>query len=195
MWEFLHEGRGAVVGSVASYLPYLADSGNCGHQIDDYDNDHSMEPLKAEAGVDIQSASLGTPIGQMAYSEIAAKPNIGTWLNKFNNELTAMQSLEDDWNGMGSARPNRLAIKNAEDILHILSDMSIRPDLIAPSAEEGVGISIVRGNIYSVVESYNDGEVWVCCSNPHKGRMIWQVGTTKEEFREAIERLDSCLDG
>jgi len=117
----------------------------------------------------------------------------GKWLSVML-DLRKMRHLNDNWNGLGSAPPNSHAIWNAQDVISILHKVDFAPSQISPSAEEGVGISFVKGDKYAIIECYNDGDIAVAFSDGQGKTDIWEIGTSNSEIKETIDRLVAYLD-
>ncbi|MBU0514869.1 MAG: hypothetical protein KJ621_08865 [Proteobacteria bacterium] len=109
-------------------------------------------------------------------------------------KLNEFRSLDDNWNEYGSEAPNELALAAAREVLIVLQKVGLAPSRLAPSAEDGVGISFYKGNKYANIECFNDGEIWATISDPPKEAEIWQLSISPEDIRLSVEKIGSFLD-
>jgi hypothetical protein len=117
-----------------------------------------------------------------------------SWLLEFRKSLWRMQSLVDNWNSLGSAAPNQLSMHTTNRVLDVLYDMEVDPSAIAPSAEEGVGISFVKGEKHAILECYNDGSILAATYKDAGEPDIWDVGSSESEIKEAVEKISSFIE-
>jgi hypothetical protein len=122
-------------------------------------------------------------------------PFTKSWIHAFEKQLDEMRSLAHDWNSYGSAPPNALAIWNTTNILENLNRIDFAPTNIAPSAEEGVVVSFVKGDRYAVIECYNDGEILAAFSEGARDPEVLVVGDSKQDLMETIDRANAFIEG
>ena len=101
-----------------------------------------------------------------------------------------MRSLQDDWNGYGSERPNELAKDIAEMILLATPSVQI-PDRVAPSAQGGIGIFFYKDEKYADIECLNTGEILGTTVTGNGDPDVWPINPT--EIKNALEKIGSCL--
>ena len=118
----------------------------------------------------------------------------GSWIGEFTKQLNEIAQLEDNWNGQGVVRPNKIAIHAAEEILAVLHEVNLSPTQIAPSVEEGVTLSFHENNRYGIIESYNSGEVCAAIYRSDKEPLVWQMGTSIGEIKEASQFINVFLN-
>lgn len=118
-------------------------------------------------------------------------PSVFSDLIKRLNEI---HTLNDNWDGQGTAAPNRIACFHTRTVIEILSEMDFVPAKLVPSAEEGIGIFFDKENKYGFVECSNEGEIVVAMSDRQGNRRVWQIRDTEDEIQEALETLKDFFD-
>ncbi|HYA40601.1 MAG TPA: hypothetical protein VEF34_04830 [Syntrophobacteraceae bacterium] len=106
-----------------------------------------------------------------------------------------MRSVQDNWNGQGSAAPNAYAIRNAEEVIELLHQKGLAAHRISPSADEGVAISFLKGDRHALIECYNDGEIAAAIYQNHGEPETWECGSSRDELNETIDKIDEYLNG
>ncbi|MGO9689909.1 MAG: hypothetical protein ACLP2X_15380 [Syntrophobacteraceae bacterium] len=116
-----------------------------------------------------------------------------SWLQTFNTKLSSMRTLADNWNGYGSAAPNRDAFRNAEDLMMVLHQKGLEPIRIAPSAEEGIAFTFMNGQKRALIECYNNGGI--CAAVFQKGMTpeVWTLGASTRDLEEAVDHIFAYL--
>lgn len=118
------------------------------------------------------------------------KPAYGTDLVEVVRELLELESIERDWNGLGSEPPAPNAIAGAIRVLWALkATWMIRPERVAPSAEGGVGIAFRRGQKFASIESLNSGEIIVLISDGTGSPRAWEIDTSGENLHMTAQTL------
>jgi hypothetical protein len=118
-----------------------------------------------------------------------------SWLQTIEAKLSSMRTLSDNWNGYGSAAPNRDAIRNAEGVINILHQKGYEAHRISPSADEGIAISFLKGERYAFIECYNDGDIAAAVFQKQGEPVTWDCGGSDSELTETIERIFEYLNG
>ncbi len=103
--------------------------------------------------------------------------------------LKGIKGLQDNWNGYGSAAPNSVAFRAAEDVLLNLHGYGIRPRLVEASAENGIGISIKQGTTEAVIECFNDGDVEIIVLDNENIKNAFEVKSNPETIEEVVSGL------
>ncbi|MFZ0052558.1 MAG: hypothetical protein WAK96_12355 [Desulfobaccales bacterium] len=117
------------------------------------------------------------------------------WIRNCRHELEQMHHLPNNWNGYGSIPPNANAIKNTQDVLDNLYEMNMAPVSVAPSAEDGVTISITKDNKHAIIECYNDGDIMAMTYEGENQPDIWQMGSSLSEIKDEINRIYDIING
>lgn len=92
------------------------------------------------------------------------------WLVELLDRLSAMRHLEPGWDSYRALPPNDWALKKAKEALWAFASLRVQPDKVLPSVENGVGISVTRGERYGFLEVFNSQEVvgvTACGDNPY----------------------------
>ena len=118
----------------------------------------------------------------------------GKWLKRFNDELDSLADLEPNWDSYGSQPPNALAIELARTVLRILNNINFVPTSLAPSPDEGVSISFLKGKKLAVIEYFNTGEIVAVTSTGDGSPRVWEVGVDKQALSEALEELNAFIN-
>jgi hypothetical protein len=117
------------------------------------------------------------------------------WLIRYLRKLTEFRRLSQNWNSHDAEPPNGDAINHARRILSILVQMNFPPSHVTPSAENGVGISFVRGNKYADIECFNTGETLAVTSTGQGNPTVWEVENNSEAIRSALRRIRDFIRG
>ena len=117
------------------------------------------------------------------------------WLRYFQDQLYNLRSIPDNWNGYGSAAPNSIAIRYAQDILDILYENDFPPEKISPSSEEGVALFLKKGKIHTFIECYNDGNIIAIQYENSGPPKISDIGSSMTEIREALDYIFGFSNG
>lgn len=118
-----------------------------------------------------------------------------SWLKRFNDDLQALAALESDWDSYGSQPPNMTAIELARTVLEVLAEMGLMPLSLAPSPDEGVSISFLKGKRLAAIECFNTGEIVAVTSDGSGSPRVWGVGVDREAIREALEEMRDFVGG
>lgn len=118
-----------------------------------------------------------------------------SWLQATEAKLSSLRNLKKNWNGYGSAPPNKNAFRNADDVIDILRQKGLEPYHISPSAEEGIAISFSKGERHALIECYNDGDIAAAVFQKKKEPETWICGTSTNELSETVERIFTYLNG
>lgn len=102
--------------------------------------------------------------------------------------LNEICSLPDDWDGQGTAAPNKMACFHASEVIYALNEINLVPTKLMPSADEGIGFYFSKKNKYGLIECYNDGEIIVVMSDRKGYRKVTQVENTAE-IKDELETL------
>lgn len=110
-------------------------------------------------------------------------------------KLDGMKNMKDDWNGYGSLAPNSQALLNARLVFEGLqqSENVLTPSLLAPSAENGVGISFMSAERRALIECYNTGRILMAEINGEKLNFV-PIRADKQGIKRALERLYEFLN-
>jgi hypothetical protein len=119
------------------------------------------------------------------------RPNVFSDLIKRLNEIRA---LTDNWDGQGTAAPNKKACFHAWNVIEVLDEMDFSPAKLMPSSDEGIGFYFSNKNKYGFVECYNDGEIVVAMSDRKGYRRAQQIGDTIAEIKDELETLKAFID-
>lgn len=104
--------------------------------------------------------------------------------------LRALESLSNDWNGYGAEAPNQIALENARAVLESLGQVDLQPSRIIPSAAGGVSLCFFRPMKYAEIECYNSGEsVAIIKDTRTNWRDIWDVESITQAVRKILEFL------
>ncbi len=122
---------------------------------------------------------------------IQTKPQ--SWLQTFQTRLYSMRNLSDNWNGYGSAAPNREAFLNAEDVILVLHQKGLEPHRISPSAEEGIAFTFVNGRKRAIIECYNNGGISAAVFQKGMKSKVWTSGTSSNDLEETIDLIFTYL--
>jgi len=117
------------------------------------------------------------------------------WIKHFQDKLYSLRGLPNNWNGYGSAAPNSIAIRYAQDILDILYENDFSPDEIFPSSEEGVALFLKKGRKHSVIECYNDGNILSIQYEDNGSPKLLDIGSSLNEIREALDSIFGFING
>ncbi len=111
-------------------------------------------------------------------------PNVFSDLIKRLNDIS---TLTDNWDGQGTAAPNRKARFHAWNVIDVLSEMDFPPAKLLPSSDEGIGFYFSNKNKYGFIECYNDGEIVVAMSDRKGYRRTRQIGDTIDEIKDGLK--------
>jgi hypothetical protein len=118
-----------------------------------------------------------------------------SWLRTFEAKLSSMIKLSNNWNGYGSAAPNRDAIRIAHEVIDILHAKGYEAHELSPSADGGIAISFLKGERYAFIECYNDGDVAAAVFQKQGEPETWDCGSSASQLTETIERIFAYLNG
>jgi hypothetical protein len=116
-----------------------------------------------------------------------------SWLQTLEAKLSSMRTLSDNWNGYGSAAPNKDAFRNAEDLIMVLHQKGLEPSRIAPSAEEGIALTFMSGQKRAIIECYNNGGITAAVFQKGMQSEVWTLGTSTQDLEEAVDRIFAYL--
>jgi hypothetical protein len=113
-------------------------------------------------------------------------------MSSFFTTLEQMRDLRAA--NIGHAPPNAPAIDLARKVLELIQSFEAFPvpTLIAPSVEEGVGISFVSGHRRALLECYNDGTIAVGTVDGEKVD-VRPVRDARSELVNALEWINGFL--
>jgi hypothetical protein len=106
-------------------------------------------------------------------------------------QLAQMTGLEIDWAVEGIDPPNETAYTNARLALTVIDILNIPIEYTTASASGGIVVCLTRGEVYADLECFNTGELWAVVSNPGATPESWQIGSTKAEVEDALQRISS----
>ncbi|MGD0401309.1 MAG: hypothetical protein ABSC04_20655 [Syntrophobacteraceae bacterium] len=118
-----------------------------------------------------------------------------SWLQAIEAKLSSMRNLMKNWNGYGSAPPNKNAFKNADEVIDILHQKGYEAHQVSPSADEGIAISFLKGGRHAFIECYNDGDIAAAVFQKQGEPETWDCGSSASELTETIERIFEYLNG
>lgn len=107
-------------------------------------------------------------------------------------KLKKASSLQKNWDSYGADPPNSFALFWAEKTLAILSQKRFLPSHVAPSVENGIGISFSSDffeDKYSDIEFFNEGNILAVIYNRQEDPEVWEVDVSIEGITSAIEKI------
>lgn len=78
-----------------------------------------------------------------------------------------------------------------------LRDLALRefePTRVVSSAEGGLAICFVRGDLYGDLEFLDSGEILGVVSNRRERPVVWQIGPSADDMSKAIDRIREFFD-
>lgn len=109
------------------------------------------------------------------------------------DELDTLLSLKDGWNGANSEAPNKIALSNAQAVLHAGLTENFMPDSLAASFNNGVGLTFVLEEKYLFIDCLNNGEIVFSVVNQDDEK-VWKVkrglGSIKSNLKIVRENGD-----
>jgi hypothetical protein len=111
-------------------------------------------------------------------------------------QLTALETLETNWDSFGSEPPSASSMDSAREILKLIEDDKlIVPDRILASAEGGAAICFVANDHYAHIECPNDeGPASLVMFKAEGEPVVLDVDLRNpEEIREAMSRIRAYL--
>lgn len=104
-------------------------------------------------------------------------------------------ALEKRAAAKGIAIPNALSIFNARMVAEELHEtqFTLIPSMIAPSVEEGVGISFMNNEKRAIIECYNTGQILLGLSNA-RAMEVLPINSDKKEIHGALARVYEFLN-
>lgn len=107
----------------------------------------------------------------------------------FYKKLDSLGSLADNWRGDGTLRPNHIALYWARRVLDELREKELPPHQVCASAEEGVCLSFLKGQLYADIECFNTGEI-IAATSDRAGRSdVWEIYQSDNDISDAIDRI------
>ena len=111
------------------------------------------------------------------------------WYRDACDKLQSFRSLEAGWNGFEAEPPSDMAITQARKVLRVLHELRFKPTRIDPSAEGGVGLTFLAGDLYGDIECFNSGEILAATSDRIHDPDVWELGATDSEIAATVQRI------
>ncbi len=115
------------------------------------------------------------------------KTSSSVWLDGVLEKLREMRNLKPGWDSYEAEPPNEWALKKTHEALAAFAYQRVQPDSVLPSVENGVGISVSRGEKYSFLEVLNSLEVVGVLANSKDDFKVLEVDP--DNVAEAVERI------
>jgi hypothetical protein len=158
---------------------------------------HELYVWFAQVNVRVTDDSYSQRPGEWRIRLALERENvIPNWQKEFSYKLQELRQLPDNWNGYGSAAPNKKAKQNVQAVLAVLHGMeeSLTPAGISASAEEGIAITFEKGKQYGFVECFNDGDIVAAYSDGKGKRKIWLVRDLDKGIEDALGIIGDFLN-
>ena len=104
-------------------------------------------------------------------------------------QLSKLESVPEDWESSGASPPNCTARVNARRVIELFLLAGCVPDNVDPSTDEGVCVSLSRGDRYAGIECYNDGVMFAYLSRDDTVDVsqLWEV--KPGEMVNAVQKI------
>ena len=115
------------------------------------------------------------------------------WLDGLLAKLEEMRVLRPGWDSYSALPPNDWALAIAEKAIKAFANCGVQPDKVLPSVENGVGISVTRGERYGFLEVLNSqGVVGITAC----GKDTYEVlEFDPDSIAEGVERICAFANG
>jgi hypothetical protein len=95
----------------------------------------------------------------------------------------------------GADPPSRSAVIWARSVLRQMQAESIQPTRVVASAEGGVAICFINGNLYSDIECLNTGTILGVTTNRRDRPIVWEIEHTPHSIAQACAKVRQFLRG
>ena len=109
------------------------------------------------------------------------------WLDGLLAKLEEMRVLRPGWDSYSALPPNDWALGIAEKAIRAFAKCGVQPDKVLPSVENGVGISVTRGERYGVLEVLNSQEVVSVTAYSNEDYEVWELDPNN--IAEAVGKI------
>lgn len=127
--------------------------------------------------------------------QIPSRKKIQAPLVNVEQQLRSMRNLRENWDGLGVAAPNAMALRVAQDVRLALHEVAATPTEIGPSVEEGITFSFVSGDRYAFLEIYNDGDIAVGYFKGDNEPETYEYNDSFEQIRQASVKVVEFING
>ena len=137
----------------------------------------------------MRAINLASWTGAFGYYFTSSAP----WLDGLLGKLEEMRNLRPGWDSYGALPPNDWALAIAEKAIKAFANCGVQPDKVLPSVENGVGISVTRGERYGFLEVLNSqGVVGITAC----GKDTYEVlEFDPDSIAECVERICAFANG
>jgi len=114
----------------------------------------------------------------------------------FAAHFAKLQAIENNPASVpvGSDAPSGDSIAFADRVLRYLLQIDFVPSRVATSAEGGVAISFMKGDMYSDIECLNSGEILGVTSNRKDRPTVWELERDEGGIARAVARIRKFFD-
>lgn len=109
------------------------------------------------------------------------------WLGSMLDALMEMGNLERGWDSYDALPPNEWVLNKAQEAIQEFSLRRVMPDNVLPSVENGVGITVNRGDSYGFLEILNCMEIVGVTALSEDDYEVWEFGP--DSIIEAVEKI------
>ena len=178
--EALGELTGIGAGSSGQMDRHLAGI----HEFRDLERGVDANPTSVTGDLDsVWAADLASWTGAFGYCFTSSAP----WLDDLLGKLEEMRYLEPGWDSYEALPPNEWALKKAQEALWAFASRKAQPDKVLPSVENGVGISVTRGERYGFLEVLNSHEVVGVTAYSREDYEVWELDPNN--IAEAVGKI------
>ena len=131
----------------------------------------------------MRAINLASWTGAFGYYFTSSAP----WLDGLLGKLEEMRNLRPGWDSYGALPPNDWALGIAEKAIRAFAKCGVQPDKVLPSVENGVGISVTRGERYGVLEVLNSQEVVSVTAYSNEDYEVWELDPNN--IAEAVGKI------
>lgn len=123
----------------------------------------------------------------------ALAKNGNGWAESCRKTIEELGQLASDWDSYGGQPPNNIAISKAHDLIRYLSYICMRPTVVAPLADGGIGFTFRSRDRLASIEIDNEGEILALLEEGDKDPYVWSLGFDISYSKKGIDDLKGFL--
>lgn len=153
---------------------------------------HIRSAIYLASPIEDVRAARTKPLNARKYVGQSHRPS---WLQTALLECKGLKELPENWDSYGAQTPNDKALYWVDEALITLSRFGLPAPRIAPSVENGVGVTLRRGSKSATIEFFNDGDIVAVRSDSVGMPVAWDVATDKKSIEDALNQMRAFVYG